>query len=82
LDHGVEWINVMAEEIGSIEFEQNLMQLSVHGVSKEEIEKLRDKFKMQTLSEAEKEKLAKNELNMLRRLGGYVGKKSKTRVIR
>jgi len=82
LDHTPKWINAMTEIVNKIEFEKNLTQLSMHGVSKEDIERLRQKFEMNYMTDKEKENIAKNELNMLRRLGGHVGKKSKTKVIR
>jgi hypothetical protein len=72
----------MAEIVSKKEFEHTLTELSVHGVSKEDIEKLRQKFEMNYMTDKEKEDITKNELNMLRRLGGHIGKKSKTRVIR
>lgn len=79
-EHSIAWINKMYEIITREQFEQNLMQLSIQGVPKENIEKMRSEFERQFKTDAEK---AKDEPSLLglKRFGIYVGKKSKTKVI-
>jgi len=75
----------MAEEVSKIEFENNMFQLSLHGVSKEDIEKLRNKFEAHRMTDDEKKRIEKNELAILRHLGGHIRRKNKTnktRVVR
>lgn len=72
----------MAEEVNRAEFEKNLMELSTHGVSKDDIERLRQKFESQFMTPEDIKRQEKNELHVLRRIGGHYGRKSKTRIKR
>lgn len=69
----------MIEIITKDEFDKNMFELSLHGVPKDEIDKLRSKFDNQ-----ENKKQPYNPLiekKKLQGLGFYFGKKNKTKVI-
>ncbi len=79
MDKTVNWVNKMSELIAREEFERNIFELSLHGVSKEEIGKMRNNFEEHY---SDKTNVSNKETKQaLTSMGLYVGKKITTKVI-
>ena len=72
----------MQEIIAREELEKNLMELAMHGIKQDKIDKIRNNFEAQFKDEREIKDDSKMELMKLKRIGGFkFGKKSKTKII-
>jgi len=73
----------MQEIVAREELEKNLMELAMHGISKDKITEIRNTFEAQFKTELEIKDDSKAELMKLRGISGFkIGKKNKTRFIR
>lgn len=81
LDHTIDWVNKMIQIIAKEEFNRNIFELSLHGVPKEETDKMKSKFDGQFTDKLITKENSKLEKMKLQGFGFHFGKKSKTKVV-
>lgn len=81
LRHNINWVNKMIQVIAKDEFEKNIFQLSLHGVPKEELDDMRNRFDTQIDDKPTTIADSRIERMKLEGFGFRFGKKSKTKVI-
>lgn len=79
LEHTPLWITEIYKELSIQEMEEKLFQMSLHGVSKQEVQKIRENFLMQ-FEKSEKENDV--SLSNFQKVGLKFGKPTGTTVIR
>lgn len=79
LDKNLDWINAMLNEINHKDLEDKLFQLSLHGVNKKEIDKIRRDFEQQSSDEPKDIRIP---LTDFQQMGLSLGRPNATRVIR
>ena len=79
MNHTPDWINVVAQEIVEQEFELKIFQMSLHGVGKDELTRIRTEFEGRL---ADKEEDVRIPIEQFERLGLSFGKANTTKVIR
>ncbi len=79
--HNIDWVNKMIEIITRDEFDRNMFELSLHGISKEEIDKMQYKFDNQSTDKPITVADSKLEKRRLQDFGFHFGKKSGTKVV-
>ena len=79
LDKNLDWINVMLDEINRKDLEDKLFQLSLHGVDKKDVDKIRRDFERQSSGEPKDIRIP---LTDFQQMGISLGRPNATRVIR
>lgn len=78
LDHDIDWINAMINEISRQEFEKNIFELRLHGVKESDIEKIQHAYDVDT-GKIKDKNIHVPSIAQLQSMGLSVGKPSKTR---
>jgi hypothetical protein len=81
LSHDLDWVREIMIEITKQEFEENLTQLAIHGVTKKNIDDARKRFRDQ-LRRSNSEESASPALGEFSSKGISIGRPTGTRIIR
>lgn len=79
MNHTPDWINAVTQEIIEQDFEQQMFQMSLHGIGKEELKRIRKEFEHRL---DDKDEDIRIPIEQFERLGLPFGKANKTKVIR
>lgn len=79
LDHPLDWVQMMTKQITDEQFERNVFELALHGVDKEEIERMKREYYRR--QKAEKQDRLPS-IGDFRALGLSVGRPNNTTVKR
>ena len=64
LDHTIEWINAVDEELSRQDMDDAVFQLQLHGADSKAVNELRKEFEKQFMSSEEREKMEKEKIRI------------------